>query len=161
MDLSSSFERFVVSGRCVLFPSCLSSSPLPLAFIRAGMGDVERIVPETISLSRRRRKWVSRDVSHFQQVEQVGEGTYGYVICMCLQSPFSWALSTRDAHNWAPLLTVVLFFFLNARFAVYFCAFSQVWSARDKYTNETVALKRVRMDNEREGVRTTPYHCYT
>lgn len=31
-------------------------------------------------LSRRRRPWVSRDVSNFQQVEQVGEGTYGYVI---------------------------------------------------------------------------------
>lgn len=29
---------------------------------------------------------------------------------------------------------------------------SQVWSATDKCTNETVALKRVRMDNEKEGV---------
>ena len=30
--------------------------------------------------------------------------------------------------------------------------FRQVWSAEDKETNEMVALKRVRMDNEREGV---------
>lgn len=30
-------------------------------------------------LSRRRRKWVSRDISYYQQIEQVGEGTYGYV----------------------------------------------------------------------------------
>lgn len=58
-----------------------------------------------VPLSRRRRKWVWRSVGSFQQLEQVGEGTYG-----------------------------------------------QVWSARDKITNEVVALKRVRMDNEREGV---------
>lgn len=37
----------------------------------------EPTLAETMPLSRRRRKWVSRDVSHFQQVEQVGEGTYG------------------------------------------------------------------------------------
>ncbi len=55
-------------------------------------------------ISRRRRKWVSRDMSCFLTQEQVGEGTYG-----------------------------------------------QVWSARDKQTNELVALKKVRMDNEREG----------
>lgn len=30
---------------------------------------------------------------------------------------------------------------------------SQVWRAKDKYSKEIVALKRVRMDNEREGVR--------
>lgn len=57
-----------------------------------------------LPISRRRRKWVSRDVSCFQQEEQVGEGTYG-----------------------------------------------QVWSARDKQTNELVALKKVRMESEREG----------
>lgn len=55
-------------------------------------------------ISRRRRKWVSRDISCFRQVEQVGEGTYG-----------------------------------------------QVWSARDKQTHELVALKKVRMESEREG----------
>ena len=38
--------------------------------------------PTIMPLSRRRRKWVSRDVSHFQQVEQVGEGTYGYVFVL-------------------------------------------------------------------------------
>lgn len=32
-----------------------------------------------LPLSRRRRKWVSRDVSCFSQQEQIGEGTYGYV----------------------------------------------------------------------------------
>lgn len=57
-----------------------------------------------LPISRRRRKWVSRDVSCFRQEEQVGEGTYG-----------------------------------------------QVWSARDKQTNELVALKKVRMESEREG----------
>lgn len=29
----------------------------------------------------------------------------------------------------------------------------QVWKAKDTETNEIVALKKVRMDNEREGVR--------
>lgn len=57
-----------------------------------------------VAPSRRRRWWVARDVSHFKQEEQVGEGTYG-----------------------------------------------QVWSARDKRTGQLVALKRIRMDNEREG----------
>jgi cyclin-dependent kinase 12/13 len=68
--------------------------------------DVSRVTlrDQRLPLSRRRRKWVSRDVSCFQQQEQVGEGTYG-----------------------------------------------QVWSAKDKLTGELVALKKVRMDNEREG----------
>ncbi len=57
-----------------------------------------------VPLSRRRRRWVSSGVHRYEQLEQVGEGTYG-----------------------------------------------QVWSARDKMTNEIVALKKFRMDNEREG----------
>lgn len=39
---------------------------------------IQTIRPKNLKpLSRRRRPWVSRDVSHFRQVEQVGEGTYG------------------------------------------------------------------------------------
>ena len=30
---------------------------------------------------------------------------------------------------------------------------SQVYKARNKFTGDIVALKRIRMDNEREGVR--------
>lgn len=33
-----------------------------------------------VPLARRRRKWVARDVSHFEQLVQVGEGTYGCVL---------------------------------------------------------------------------------
>lgn len=32
---------------------------------------------ELVPLSRRTRKWVTHDVSNYQQLEQVGEGTYG------------------------------------------------------------------------------------
>lgn len=46
-----------------------------------GKCDLEfKELSDIVPLSRRRRKWVSRDVSHFKQVEQVGEGTYGYVV---------------------------------------------------------------------------------
>ena len=43
--------------------------------------------------------------------------------------------------------------FTNYNYASFDIDIRQVWSARDKYTREVVALKRVRMDNEREGVR--------
>lgn len=32
-----------------------------------------------VPIARRRRKWVSRDIAHFEQLEPVGEGTYGCV----------------------------------------------------------------------------------
>lgn len=53
--------------------------------------------------ARRRWNW-SRDVSDFEEIEQIGEGTYG-----------------------------------------------QVWMGRDKRSGEIVALKKVRMDQEKEG----------
>ncbi|GJQ11307.1 hypothetical protein GpartN1_g3098.t1 [Galdieria partita] len=54
--------------------------------------------------SERRRPYLTRDVSCFERIEQIGEGTYG-----------------------------------------------QVWSAKEISTGEMVALKKVRMDNEKEG----------
>ncbi|EME29549.1 cyclin-dependent serine/threonine protein kinase isoform 1 [Galdieria sulphuraria] len=54
--------------------------------------------------SERRRPYLTRDVSCFERIEQIGEGTYG-----------------------------------------------QVWSAKELLTGEMVALKKVRMDNEKEG----------
>mmetsp|Transcript_3689 Transcript_3689/g.7057 ORF Transcript_3689/g.7057 Transcript_3689/m.7057 type:complete len:437 (-) Transcript_3689:487-1797(-) len=59
---------------------------------------------ETQCLARKRRPWVSRDVTAFELLEQIGEGTYG-----------------------------------------------EVWKARDRGTGEEVALKKVRMGQEREG----------
>lgn len=53
--------------------------------------------------ARKRWKW-SRDVTDFEEIEQIGEGTYG-----------------------------------------------QVWMGRDKHTGDIVALKKVRMDQEKEG----------
>lgn len=53
--------------------------------------------------ARKRWKW-SRDVTDFEEIEQIGEGTYG-----------------------------------------------QVWMGRDKKSGEIVALKKVRMDQEKEG----------
>lgn len=53
--------------------------------------------------SRKRWRW-SRDVTDFEEIEQIGEGTYG-----------------------------------------------QVWMGRDKHSGEIVALKKVRMDQEKEG----------
>lgn len=59
--------------------------------------------PVTQAPSRKRWKW-SRDVTDFEEIEQIGEGTYG-----------------------------------------------QVWMGRDKVSGEIVALKKVRMDQEKEG----------
>jgi hypothetical protein len=58
-----------------------------------------------LSKSQRRKPYLTRDVSCFERIEQIGEGTYG-----------------------------------------------QVWSAKEISTGEMVALKKVRMDNEKEGV---------
>ncbi|KAK4524333.1 hypothetical protein GAYE_SCF03G2233 [Galdieria yellowstonensis] len=57
-----------------------------------------------LSKSQRRKPYLTRDVSCFERIEQIGEGTYG-----------------------------------------------QVWSAKEISTGEMVALKKVRMDNEKEG----------
>lgn len=53
--------------------------------------------------ARKRWRW-SRDVTDFEEIEQIGEGTYG-----------------------------------------------QVWMGRDKHSGDIVALKKVRMDQEKEG----------
>eukprot|EP00871_Galdieria_phlegrea_P000395 jgi/Galph1/1356/GphlegSOOS_G5971.1 len=57
-----------------------------------------------LTKNERRKPYLTRDVSCFERIEQIGEGTYG-----------------------------------------------QVWSAREIATGEWVALKKVRMDNEKEG----------
>lgn len=60
---------------------------------------------ERINKAPARRRWNwSRDVTDFEEIEQIGEGTYG-----------------------------------------------QVWMGRDKSSGEIVALKKVRMDQEKEG----------
>lgn len=69
-------------------------------------GDAEVRVP-TVAPARKRWRW-SRDVSEFEEIEQIGEGTYG-----------------------------------------------QVLMGRDKVSMEIVALKKVRMDQEKEGFPTT------
>lgn len=60
---------------------------------------------DSINLAPARKRWKwSRDVTDFEEIEQIGEGTYG-----------------------------------------------QVWMGRDKESGEIVALKKVRMDQEKEG----------
>lgn len=58
-----------------------SSSESPNDGMSASPNQSLRVKP-VIPLSRRRRPWVSRGVSHFQQIEQVGEGTYGYALVL-------------------------------------------------------------------------------
>lgn len=67
----------------------------------------------------------ARSVDHFEKLEQIGEGTYGQVrqkLCALEKPPF-------------------LFTFF----------FQKVYMARSHDGGEIVALKKVRMDNEKEG----------
>lgn len=67
--------------------------------------DPPGITDEVINEAPARKRWNwSRDVSDFEEIEQIGEGAYG-----------------------------------------------QVWMGRDKLSGEIVALKKVRMDQEKEG----------
>lgn len=51
---------------------------------------------------------------------------------------------------------------LRLRSVFCFCIFgSQVYMAKDIKTGEIVALKKIRMDNEREGVSTKQLHLDT
>lgn len=70
----------------------------------ADTGKEKRVEGKREAPSRKRRRLIHRSVTDFEEVEQIGEGTYG-----------------------------------------------QVWMARDRQTDEIVALKKVRMDNERDG----------
>ena len=73
----------------------------------------------------------SRNVEVYEKVEQVGEGTYG-----CEPPAETQAgCGCGSPRSVCPNLS------------------RQVYKARDKATGEIVALKRVRMDNEKEGVR--------
>lgn len=68
-------------------------------------GQIDAALDEKINLAPSRKRWNwSRDVTDFEEIEQIGEGTYG-----------------------------------------------QVWMGRDKQSGEIVALKKVRMDQEKEG----------
>ena len=73
----------------------------------------------------------SRNVEVYEKVEQVGEGTYGCEPPAENQAGEAVALRAHAPPNLS----------------------RQVYKARDKATGEIVALKRVRMDNEKEGVR--------
>lgn len=89
--------------------------------------------------------WGSRSVDCFEKLEQIGEGTYGY--------------SMPSIH--ALLLMGFFFYFLCMfNFLHYYCIprlmilwnCSMVYMAREIRTGEIVALKKIRMDNEKEGV---------
>lgn len=70
-----------------------------------GIADVPLEESDAINRAPSRKRWRwSRDVTDFEEIEQIGEGTYG-----------------------------------------------QVWMGRDKSSGEIVALKKVRMDQEKEG----------
>lgn len=51
-------------------------------------------------LARRRRKWVSRDISFYQQIEQVGEGTYGYAYSFSVLHFISVCLMQKGGTQW-------------------------------------------------------------
>ena len=72
----------------------------------------------------------ARSVDVFEKLEQIGEGTYGQVCCCSAAHTCS-----RAAHR-------------AARRAAYVW---QVYMAKSRETGEIVALKKVRMDNEKEG----------
>jgi cyclin-dependent kinase 12/13 len=80
--------------------------------------------------------WGSRGVDCFEKLEQIGEGTYGY-------APIVPSIP-RNAYASVWFGCVV---FVVAR---------QVFMAKETETKEIVALKKIRMDNEREGVSILP-----
>lgn len=64
---------FVFIFPFILFPDL----PFSVRFRLPSTRPLSQSMNPPMPLSRRRRRWVSRDISHFQQLEQVGEGTYG------------------------------------------------------------------------------------
>ncbi|KAH1263535.1 Cyclin-dependent kinase C-2 [Glycine max] len=73
--------------------------------------------------------WGSRSVDCFEKLEQIGEGTYGFV---------------------SIYLLLKLYVMKNKLFALSLRK-CQVYMAKEIKTGEIVALKKIRMDNEREG----------
>ena len=74
----------------------------------------------------------ARSVDVFEKLEQIGEGTYGQV--RTPQRPTAANVLTRPLTRRAPCARVL-----------------QVYMAKSRETGEIVALKKVRMDNEKEG----------
>ncbi|CAI5488272.1 unnamed protein product [Closterium sp. Naga37s-1] len=70
--------------------------------------------------------WGSRSIDEFEKLEQIGEGTYGYARGEMGRTDGRAGVGMKGARG-------------------------QVYMAREKNTGEIVALKKVRMDNEKEG----------
>ena len=88
----------------------------------------------------------SRSVDCFEKLEQIGEGTYGYASLETPPIPQSRETTPAHRPSWAPP-TDSFFVLIAAR---------QVFMAKEMETKEIVALKKIRMDNEREGVSIPP-----
>ncbi|XP_059308110.1 cyclin-dependent kinase C-1 isoform X3 [Lycium ferocissimum] len=84
--------------------------------------------------------WGSRSIDCFEKLEQIGEGTYGF-------APFFIPLFGCFISNGFFLFSTNLYVD-----GLLFCLIErQVYMAREKKTGEIVALKKIRMDNEKEG----------
>ena len=80
-------------------------------------------------VGKRPAPWSSRDIGSFDRLEQIGEGMYG-----CERAP---AAPSRG----------------DPRFHDRTAAHRQVYKAHDKRTGELVALKKIKMNSDKEGVR--------
>ncbi|KAI4308264.1 hypothetical protein L6164_031356 [Bauhinia variegata] len=80
--------------------------------------------------------WGSRSVDCFEKLEQIGEGTYGCRLVILMDSNLC--------------LIMLSFLFFGVDMEAFLCIF-QVYMAKEIRTGEIVALKKIRMDNEREG----------
>jgi cyclin-dependent kinase 12/13 len=84
----------------------------------------------------------ARSVDVFEKLEQIGEGTYGQARrARARASPAAAAAAKR-----APVAHTAVRRRVAARVHR-----AQVYMARNRETGEIVALKKVRMDNEKEG----------
>ena len=97
---------------------------------------------------------VCRSVDRYTKITQIGKGTYGFVFSSCFHCPFPGTLLVTT--------TTVLFFFFfflgwewghNRR--VYKASYDHSDGRR-----EYVALKKVRMEDEKEGVCKACFHTH-
>lgn len=106
----------------------------------------------------------TRTLDAFQTLTTLGEGTFGYVKRReeDLRENVPFLIPMKSHETISCLISFYLFFtcltlpFLHLVLSS--ARRSWVQKARDRKTGEIVALKKIKMENETEGVRSLQYH---
>lgn len=100
-----------------------------------------------MSLHLPKHNWGTRGVDSYEKLERIGAGTYGCVFVL-RRSERASANDTQDLQKTRELTRLSM---------SYSCR--QVYMAKDKKTDEIVAIKKIRSLNEVQGVGLLPLQC--